>query len=186
LLHDRWRDLANFAEAARPHEDQPMKRHDISKRHDIAIAFVLAITAGCSAGEVQRQVENQGKLCAFPPGTAPMHPELIDPAPLEYPANQDIAVAVTFPLCMSSSCTSERMASCTVQQTGNTLRVTASGSFLEKTEGACTTDCGRLTAKCTIPALPAGTYTIDYAGRTTDLVLPSSVSPPCVGSLSQP
>jgi hypothetical protein len=152
------------------------------KLHDISIALVLAITAGCSAGEQQRQVDNQGKLCAFPAGTPDMHPELIDPAPREYPADRDIAIAVTFPLCLSSSCSSEAMASCTVQQTGNTLRVTATGSFVEKTAGACTTDCGRLTARCATTALAGGTYTIDYAGNTVDLVLPSTVSPPCVGS----
>ena len=140
------------------------------KRHDITIALVLAITAGCSAGEEQRQVENQGKLCAFPPGAADMHPDLIDPAALDYPADQDIAIAVTFPLCLSSSCDTTRTASCTVQRTGNTLHVTASGSFVQKTAGACSADCGRLTAKCTTGPLPTqGGLTDDGNTRSTDL-----------------
>ena len=93
-----------------------------------------------------------------------------------------VELSVVFPICLSSSCSTDRQTSCTLARSGNTFAVTAKGSFHEAGSGACTTDCAVLNPSCTTPTLSEGTFTFQYAGGSIDIVVPSTVPPPCTGT----
>ena len=95
-----------------------------------------------------------------------------------------VANVSVFLRCMSSTCTVEgsASASCTVEQIGDTLRVDARGSYRDTGDNVCSTDCRPLTAQCVTAPIAAGTFTFEYAGQSADLVVPSTVPPPCVES----
>lgn len=95
-------------------------------------------------------------------------------------AGRPVTIHVVMPTCLSSSCTSDRQASCTVSQEGSTLRVSSRGSYASRPAAVCTDDCVRLTAHCETAPLPAGQYTIVHGGATTTLSIPGGVAQaPC-------
>jgi hypothetical protein len=159
-----------------------MRIHDISIRLAGVVLGIVALAAvGCGGKEVQ--VENQGRLCVFPSSNAGQNGfGPLDPTPRQYVAGEPLQLSVVFPLCLSSSCSTDRQASCTAAQSGNTFAVTAKGSYHEAGSGACTADCGTLAPSCETPMLSEGTFTFQYAGGSVDLVVPSTVAPPCVGT----
>jgi hypothetical protein len=159
-----------------------MRIHDISIRIGAAVLGIVALAvAGCGGKDVQ--VENQGRLCVFPSSSVGQNGfGPLDTTPREYVAGETLQLSVVFPLCLSSSCSTDRQASCAAEQTGNTFAVTAQGSYREAGSGACSADCGTLSPSCVTPALSEGTFTFKYAGGSVDLVVPSTVAPPCIGT----
>ena len=99
--------------------------------------------------------------------------------PRDYIANEVLFVSVLFPQCLSGSCTTDRRASCTVEQQGNSFVVNATASYHSTGETTCTLDCQTLSGGCGTPVIPAGTFTFAYAGASVDLVVPSTVPAPC-------
>jgi len=59
--------------------------------------------------------------------------------------------------------------------------VTATGSYHETGADAGSLDCRTLNPHCATTALGEGTFTFRYAGGSIDLVVPSTVPPPCIG-----
>ena len=152
-----------------------MRIHDISIRLAGMVYGVILAVAGCGGGK-DVQIENQGRLCVFPAsnvGTNAFGP--VDTTPRQYVANEAVELSVVFPICLSSSCSTDRQTSCTLARSGNTFAVTAKGSFHEAGSGACTTDCAVLNPSCTTPVLSEGTFTFQYAGGSIDIVVPSTV-----------
>src|SRR5215471_17061447 len=131
----------------------------------ILVALGAAAAVGCGPSEQQPmhlQFSNQGELCLYPVGETNGVPNLADSTPRTYAAGDVVNVAVQFATCLSSSCSIDRMASCTVGGTGATLQVTSSGSYSNIGSGACTADCGFLIARCQTPTLAAGTVTFQH------------------------
>jgi hypothetical protein len=158
-----------------------MRIHDISISLARLVVFVFAALGAASCGR-DVQVENQGRLCVFPAsdvGANGFGP--VDPTPRQYVAGEPLLVSVVFDLCLSSSCSTDRMSSCTVEPSGSTFRVNASGSYREVGSGACSADCGTLSPSCATQPVSEGTFTFTYAGGSVDLVVPSTVAPPCIG-----
>ena len=158
-----------------------MKIHDILIRfaRGARVAVVLAV-AGCGGGK-DVQVQNQGELCVG--GAITFGPP--DTTPREFVVGATVDLSVLFPpRCLSSTCMTNPMTSCAVAQigTGNTFAVTGTASYHETGDNACSADCRLLTASCTTPPLAEGTHTFQYAGRSIDLVVPSTVPPPCTGT----
>jgi hypothetical protein len=57
---------------------------------------------------------------------------------------------------------------------GSTIAIEASATIRSKTGPAsCTADCGAAIATCETPPLPAGTYTVTYAGESVELTVPT-------------
>jgi len=84
------------------------------------------------------------------------------------------------PACLSSSCSKDRKAECSVTLVGSVLQVTSTASF--RNEGdVCTDDCGALVATCVTPPLPAGTYALQHGASQIALTIPSTVPVPCTG-----
>jgi hypothetical protein len=143
----------------------------------------VAAVGGCSTEQaVRNEFSNQGEICVFPAGEVNGIPGAVDNTARVYAAGELVNVAVHFPTCLSSSCSSDRMASCTVSGTSGALQVTSSGSYVNTKSGICTTDCGFLIARCQTSALAAGTTTFQHGGTTLTLTLPFMGAPPCAGA----
>lgn len=94
----------------------------------------------------------------------------------------DAPVSVLYVLdeCLSSSCDRDRSASCTVAREGEVIQVDTRAAWTADRSGPCTDDCGRLTASCTTPPLPAGTYTLRSGEQEVAFTVPSQVDrAPC-------
>ena len=156
-----------------------MRIHDNSISLVGVLLGVALAASGCSKGE-DVQLQNQGRLCVFPsdPGGSAV---ALDTTPRDYVANEVLFAAVLFPGCFSGSCTTDRHVSCTVEQRGNSFVVNATASYHATGDTTCTTDCAILAGGCGTPAVPAGTFTFEYAGDSVDLVVPSTVPAPCAG-----
>ena len=158
-----------------------MRSHDISIRLARVVCGAAALVAvGCGGKDVV--VQNEGRLCVFPASSVGQNGLVgTDRTPLQYVAGEPLQLSVVFNVCLSSSCSTNRQASCMVAKSGNTFAVTARGSYHQDTSGACTDDCGVLNPTCATPPVSEGTFTFEYAGGSVDLVVPSTVVPPCVG-----
>lgn len=143
--------------------------------------FLMLAATACDATGTVHEFRDEGKICAFPGSEANGVPGF-DNNQRSYREGEAVAIAVQFPTCLSSSCSTDRQADCTVSLNGSTLHVTSSGSFRQRTTGACTDDCGFLIARCTTPPLPAGVYTVEHGGASTTLTIPSTAAPACAGS----
>ncbi|HMF44103.1 MAG TPA: hypothetical protein VKQ32_25695 [Polyangia bacterium] len=156
-----------------------MKRHDISISLLAIVVCVGLAGAGCSGGNAKDVVvQNQGQLCVYPASETSGSPIVSDTTPRDY-AIGDVANVAVLLECLSGSCTTNRQASCTATLAGNMISVDATGSYHDTGASECTLDCAFLLARCATPPLPAGTYTISYAGHTTELSVASMVPPPC-------
>ena len=68
-----------------------------------------------------------------------------------------LTVTVEFDLCLSSSCDTLMESSCEFTRDGDELTLTGLALVESQTKGACTSDCGRVSAQCT-QELDNGTY----------------------------
>jgi hypothetical protein len=149
----------------------------------LAVAVVLA--HGCvlpggggGSGAVAREVTDAGRVCLY--AALPGLPG--GGAPQQFVAGEPVFV-VHESHCLSSSCSRDVVATCTVAGAGTTRQVTSTTSWLDLTRpnGACTADCGFQTTTCSMDALDAGTYTFAFGMKAMTLVVPSeTATPPCV------
>jgi hypothetical protein len=63
---------------------------------------------------------------------------------------------------------------------GNVIEVKSTGSFREQGL-TCGSDCGILSAQCSTPPLPAGTYEVRHGTDRLTITIPSTVPRPCAG-----
>ena len=82
--------------------------------------------------------------------------------------------------CLSSSCDRDRSASCDAVLEGDVLRVETQAAWTVEQGEPCTDDCRRLTASCSTPPLPDGTYTLRSGDQEVAFSVPSRVElAPC-------
>jgi hypothetical protein len=156
-----------------------MKDRDIPIRPTFVVPAVMICLLGC--WDTHHELMNQGRLCVFPASSPGMAGPSSDATPRSYVANEALDLTVAFPQCLSSTCTSNRKASCTVERDASSFVVRAVASY-DQGSGSCSDDCLTLTAHCATPHLAEGTFSFQYRGETANLAIPSSVVPPCVGS----
>ena len=78
--------------------------------------------------------------------------------------------------CFSSSCSRDRVASCSIAIDGNVLRATTTVTWTDLTDSAgdgCTADCQTEVVSCASAAIAAGDYTFQYGDKTQPLTIPS-------------
>lgn len=100
-----------------------------------------------------------------------------------FAADQPVTVTVDWNVCLSSSCTDDKMASCTVTVADRTVTIETRASWLDTSAAGqgCTDDCGLLQTSCETPPLAAGVYTFVLDGRSVTITVPSTVPvPPCI------
>lgn len=142
----------------------------------------LLLACGAKSAPPLHEFRDEGQLCLLPSSQA-------DPSTLldkkTFVAGEPIVITVTTQECFSSSCSEDQQASCAVQLVdATTLRVTSQGSFRDTTSQheVCTSDCGYLTARCSTPALAAGSYTVLLGTEQMSITIPSTTSAqPCGG-----
>ncbi len=152
-------------------------------RSPLALTLLLAVLPATSCGlfSEHHSFKDQGRMCVLPEAA---RDAFVPPAPSSrsYAANQRLAIQVTMPDCLSSSCSHDAHADCTAEVKGTTIQVTSRGSYNEDKSGPCTLDCGSLVAHCLTGPLPAGTYEIRHGNATVSLTVPSTVDTPCAGT----
>jgi hypothetical protein len=135
-----------------------------------------------ASGSVAHELTNQGTLCVYPASETMTVPGFMDNIVRAYVADQPVKVAVRFPVCLSTSCSRQPMAACTVDASNGTLQVTSKGSYVELDHSnGCTGDCGFLIARCTTASLAAGNYTFKHGTDTLAFTVPFTGPAPCVG-----
>jgi hypothetical protein len=138
--------------------------------------FAVLALVGCNADD-ERTLEDVGGLCVLGDG---------DSANTSYVEDMSVDVHVVLDDC-ASGCASDIMASCSIELDGTTLSVHASGSYqVAGGNVACPLVCLPVEATCTSAPLAAGTYTVEYAGETTTITVPSMGPAAQIGSGSCP
>jgi len=158
-----------------------MTKHDISISR-VAVFFGLTLAAACGNDGKDVVVHNVGNMCVYPASEPNENPFLGDTTPRDYAEGEIANLAVLFELCLSGSCTTNRVATCTAMQEGNVFTIDATASYHDTGASTCTTDCALMIARCQTPPLPAGSYTFSFAHFGTNLTIPSTATPPCAGS----
>lgn len=95
-----------------------------------------------------------------------------------------LTLSVSTAACLSSACTRQRRASCSVVLSGSELFV--SSHFRWEERGAypnsCTDDCLTLRAQCETPPLPAGSYVVRHGDDAFTLQIPGRLPSSCLSS----
>jgi hypothetical protein len=146
----------------------------------VASISILAALGGCGDREQHNLVADRGRICAY--GTLDAHT-----GPENFAENAPIFLYYTLPtVCLSSSCTQDRTAMCSVAVDGNTVSATTQAEWTVTggppvDDSNCTADCRVLEATCQSPALSAGSYTFAFASATFSFSVPSQIAvAPCV------
>lgn len=136
-------------------------------------ALFLVSAAGCSTREV---VLNDGAVCAVSQAAADNWRDQ-----QAFSAGNPVHLRYFAGTCLSSSCDTDREASCSVRLEGSVLVVESRMGWSSK-QGmvACTDDCQRMSVTCESPPLAAGTYTIRHGDHEVPLTIPSEpAQAPC-------
>jgi hypothetical protein len=130
---------------------------------------VLVLGAACNKLEPS-ELEDSGLVCLYasdPQG----------PAVQQFDSDQPVYVLYSSEgMCLSSSCTRDRMASCTVTGGGTALVVASHASWIElepESGAGCTDDCLILNAVCSTEALVADDYVFTFGANSLALTIPS-------------
>jgi len=88
-------------------------------------------------------------------------------------AGDTLEVLVQFRTCLSSSCDTLASATCSITAEGTNLLLEDQATIKRKQAESCTSDCGLVTARCSLPDLAPGQYRILRAGDSEDITLPA-------------
>jgi hypothetical protein len=137
----------------------------------------LVFLAGCDddEGPIYIELTNGGALCIEGDGEEYTNTSYLENAPV------DVTVVLQRWVGASSV-----MASCSIEQDGSTLRVSASGGYWTKPPGPSTNEFRAVVADCTSEPLAAGSYTVEYMHQTTTLEVPSMGMAVELGTLEGP
>jgi hypothetical protein len=142
----------------------------------LLLSISLVVLAGCEEEGEATFVEltNGGAVCLHGEGESE-NTSYLENAPV------DVTVVLN-PFVGASSVE----ATCSIEQDGSTLRISASGGYWTKPAGPSTNEARIVMADCTTEPLAAGTYTIEYSRETTTLVVPSMGMAVQLGTLEGP
>jgi hypothetical protein len=93
--------------------------------------------------------------------------------------DRPVVFGVFAPHCINPECTELTTLQCSVERSGNTLRLQTRFVGLHKDGSSCRDGCREATAGCESPVLEPGEYTLEYGGTETPLKIPSSLNMPC-------
>lgn len=149
-------------------------------------AWFFALALGGCGGWAPQSLTTGGSLCLWGSVASSVAPAdrdtpLTEPeSPVALEANTPTAWTWDPEVCMSGSCSANRVASGSAGVTGSVITVTTSATW-DSALGLglrCSLDCRRPSALFEVPALAPGTYTLKHGGREASLTVPSTM-PPC-------
>lgn len=124
-------------------------------RHAPLLALSLALACGAT------NTFDEGTIC------------LADAdAPATFQAGDDLELRVILDDCMS--CPKDFHADCASSRDGDTINLSAGGSWKRDNVGACPAVCLELSATCVLRDLEPGTYTIVSGSNKLTVTLPST------------
>ena len=150
--------------------DAPTRSRPTS-RWLVVISAMTLLANACSSedgteGEAGRQTypqveTNEGRLCFRQNG-------------------ENLEVRVVRNGCLSSSCSTGRESSCSVETANGNISITSQFAFTLESDRMvpCTTDCVRLTAECRTSTPANGRYDVTFGATSIDLELPLGESTP--------
>lgn len=94
-------------------------------------------------------------------------------------ADQPLVLGVFAPKCIHPDCDELSKLECSVERSGNILRLQTRYLGLHKDGSSCSEDCRDVRARCETPVLEPGEYTLEYGGSQTPLKIPSVQNWPC-------
>jgi hypothetical protein len=94
-------------------------------------------------------------------------------------ADRPVVFGVFAPSCISPDCEELAALQCSVERSGNTLRLQTSYRGFHKDGTTCRDQCRDATAGCESPVLEPGEYTLEYGGTQIPLKIPSALNMPC-------
>lgn len=94
-------------------------------------------------------------------------------------ADRPVVFGVFAPSCISPDCEELAALQCSVERSGNMLRLQTSYRGFHKDGTTCRDQCRAATAGCASPALEPGEYTLEYGGTQIPLKIPSALNMPC-------
>lgn len=120
----------------------------------------LLLADGCAgatadATPVRQEFKDEGAVC------------------LRSQSDGSVEVLVTFPICLSSSCSRALETSCEIELEDGKLVLRSDGAAESTGATECTADCGFLTAKCSSEALEPGDYELVHGEDSADVTLPA-------------
>jgi hypothetical protein len=122
-------------------------------------------------------------ICVFP-GYAEreLAPFVEQVQPHKLPAKSSVVFGAFAPWCVNEACDDLPSLQCAAELDGKTITVTTHYWGEHKDGASCTETCRRITAGCQTPELPAGSYSVRYAGSAFELRIPSTPRAPCFGT----
>jgi hypothetical protein len=145
-------------------------------RYLLTLLIMVALLPAC--GNLVA-LDDEGTLCVV--GTALIDPEEEDvPTVTTYEADAPVTMNVVLEEC-AGGCAEDIEASCSVEREGNTLQVSATASYREPVAGNCIDVCVVIDTQCESEPLPAGTWTVEYAGGSTTFDVPDEREPATLG-----
>jgi len=94
-------------------------------------------------------------------------------------ADGPIVFGVFAPGCNNPDCDELAALQCSVERSGNVLRLQTSYRGFHKDGTTCRDQCREATAGCASPVLEPGEYTLEYGGTQIPLKIPSALNMPC-------
>jgi hypothetical protein len=143
------------------------------------LSFSFVVLAGCTdVGEPTfEEIEDVGALCILGGSD-----DDEDYENTSYVENEPVTIHV-FLDTIGGLASPEVMESCSVEQDGSTLHVSASASWWNAAPGVATPSSFKFVkAACTSEPLAAGTYTVEYGDATTTIEVPSMGPPAQIGT----
>ena len=130
---------------------------------------------GCDTGgdDLEVALENDGIACVYSQDFGEVYPGGDD----TYEEDAPLTIKVVFDECFTGAAdvTDD---SCTATVDGAIIEVEAS-ALVTVPSGINPSDCNAVVVHCETEAAAAGTYTVEYAGGTTTVDVPSTTEPPC-------
>jgi hypothetical protein len=132
------------------------------------------------AGWSEVSVENTLPLCVFADerereqieAVAQVKKQVLRP-------DQPVVFGVFAPRCISPDCEELAALQCSVERSGNMLRLQTSYRGFHKDGTTCRDQCRAARAGCASPVLESGEYTLEYGGTQIPLKIPSALNMPC-------
>lgn len=143
-------------------------------RTQFILSTLVVMFTGCTDPEpTLEEIEDVGSLCVLGEGLS---------SNTTYVENGSVEVHVVLQDCAPCNST-DFMTSCSIEQNGSTLTVSATASWwMHYDSDICTLECTTLVATCTSEPLAAGSYTVEYAGEMTSFEVPSMGSAAQIGN----
>ena len=141
---------------------------------------VPAAPAAPREGWSEVSVDNTLPLCVFADASARESAKTIAEVKKQLlRGDRPVVFGVYSPKCVDPKCDELSTLQCSVERSGNTLRLQTKYRGFHKDGATCQGDCRHATAGCESPVLEPGEYTLEYGGTTVPLKIPSALNMPC-------